>query len=203
MWLPRRHPPASNCSATARCLRSDVSPGRCGFGDPGILRDAGHPFRDGFCWRPAYSGASPGTQVSRCRAVTALTYIFSGLICAFAGILLSATVSVYVPYSGNAFLLNAIGATFIGTTLKPAGPSQCVGKPVGHIAARHRGERLVALRPQLLLQQVGTGTLIFIVLAVDFRQAPFLRSSLRSRRSGFSRWLPRWRAIRTLNTFII
>jgi ribose transport system permease protein len=36
-------------------------------------------------------------------------------------LILTANVTVYIPSSGNAILLNAIGATFIGTTQSPLG----------------------------------------------------------------------------------
>ncbi len=50
-------------------------------------------------------------------------------IAAIAGLILTATVTVYIPSSGNAFLLNAIGATFIGTTPIAARPAQYRAAP--------------------------------------------------------------------------
>lgn len=41
------------------------------------------------------------------------------------------TVSAYVPLSGNAFLLNAIGAVFIGTTLSRQGRANVPGTLLG------------------------------------------------------------------------
>ncbi|MEZ0199543.1 ABC transporter permease, partial [Pseudomonas qingdaonensis] len=51
------------------------------------------------------------------RRIAALVFIASAFASALAGILLPATVNAYAPMSGNAFLMNAIGAVFIGATL--------------------------------------------------------------------------------------
>jgi ribose transport system permease protein len=50
------------------------------------------------------------------RRIVTLVALATALACGVAGVLLSTTVGAYVPLSGNAFLLNAIGAVFIGTT---------------------------------------------------------------------------------------
>ena len=73
--------------------------------------------------RLAFTAASPGTLTAdfQCQR---FRYALSALVCAVAGLILSATVNVYVPYSGNAFLLNAIGATFIGTTPRSSRPAK-------------------------------------------------------------------------------
>jgi ribose transport system permease protein len=56
----------------------------------------------------------------------------------------SATIKAYVPLSGNAYLLDAIGAAFIGTTLSAEG------------------------RRTFPWQNVGTGVVIFLVLALSY-----------------------------------
>jgi ribose transport system permease protein len=107
----------------------------------------------------------------RVPAVTAAVYVLSALICGIAGLLISATVNVYVPYSGNAFLLNAIGATFIGATLgrnmRPNVPGTMIGVLLLGIVAN--GLLLSGL--SFYWQQVGTGVLIFVVLAASFVKA--------------------------------
>lgn len=108
-----------------------------------------------------YSGLDvPGT--------TALVYIAAALVSAVAGILLSATVSVYVPYSGNAFLLNAIGATFIGTTLSAESRPNILGTVLGVLLLGIVANGLLLVGLSYYWQQVGTGVLIFIVLAASF-----------------------------------
>ncbi len=99
---------------------------------------------------------------------TALVYIAAALVSAVAGILLSATVNVYVPYSGNAFLLNAIGATFIGTTLSAESRPNVIGTVLGVLLLGIVANGLLLVGLSYYWQQVGTGVLIFIVLAASF-----------------------------------
>jgi len=99
---------------------------------------------------------------------TASIYILAALVSAMAGILLSATVSVYVPYSGNAFLLNAIGATFIGTTLSTESRPNVPGTVLGVLLLGIVANGLLLVGLSYYWQQVGTGVLIFLVLAASF-----------------------------------
>jgi len=98
----------------------------------------------------------------------AVTFILTGLIAAIAGLILTATVTVYIPSSGNAFLLNAIGATFIGTTLSPLGRPNVAGTVLGVLLLSVVANGLLLTGLNFYWQQVGTGTLIFAVLAFSF-----------------------------------
>lgn len=108
-----------------------------------------------------YSGIGLASHV-------AVTFILTGLISAAAGLILTATVTVYIPSSGNAFLLNAIGATFIGTTLSPLGRPNVVGTVLGVLLLSIVANGLLLTGLNFYWQQVGTGTLIFAVLAFSF-----------------------------------
>jgi ribose transport system permease protein len=99
---------------------------------------------------------------------TTFVYVLTGLVSAVAGIILSATVNVYVPYSGNAFLLNAIGATFIGTTLSAESRPNIIGTILGVLLLGIVSNGLLLVGLSYYWQQVGTGVLIFIVLAASF-----------------------------------
>lgn len=102
------------------------------------------------------------------RGPVAVTFILAGAIAAVAGLLLTATVTVYIPSSGNAFLLNAIGATFIGTTLSPHGRPNVPGTILGVLLLGIVANGLLLSGLNFYWQQVGTGTLIFAVLAFSF-----------------------------------
>jgi ribose transport system permease protein len=102
------------------------------------------------------------------RAHIAVVFIAVGVIAAAAGLILTATVSVYIPSSGNAFLLNAIGATFIGTTFSPLGRPNIVGTLLGVLLLSVVANGLLLSGLNFYWQQVGTGTLIFAVLALSF-----------------------------------
>jgi ribose transport system permease protein len=102
------------------------------------------------------------------RAHIAVTFVLVGLIAAVAGLILTATVTVYIPSSGNAFLLNAIGATFIGTTLSPLGRPNVAGTVFGVLLLSIVANGLLLTDLNFYWQQVATGTLIFAVLALSF-----------------------------------
>jgi ribose transport system permease protein len=116
-------------------------------------------------------GAQPGVawysglRVSR---DTAWVYLLGSLVCAIAGILLSCTVRAYVPLSGNAYLLNAIGATFLGTTFSRVGRPNVAGTLLGVLLLNIVANGLLLIGWNFYWQQVGSGVLIFLVLVVSF-----------------------------------
>jgi ribose transport system permease protein len=106
-----------------------------------------------------------GIQVRR---TTGVVYLLSALVCGVAGIILSSTVKAYVPLSGNAYLLDSIGATFIGTTLHAEGRPSVIGTVLGVLLLSIVTNGLLLIGWNFYWQQVGTGVLIFLVLAVSF-----------------------------------
>jgi ribose transport system permease protein len=106
-----------------------------------------------------------GIQV---RSTTSLVYLLSGLVCGVTGVILSSTVKAYVPLSGNAYLLDSIGATFIGTTLHAEGRPSVIGTVLGVLLLSIVTNGLLLIGWNFYWQQVGTGVLIFLVLAVSF-----------------------------------
>ncbi|MFS8046516.1 ABC transporter permease [Rhizobium sp. BR 314] len=102
------------------------------------------------------------------RGHVAATFILAGIIAASAGLILTATVTVYIPSSGNGFMLNAIGATFIGTTLSPLGRPNVAGTVLGVLLLSIVANGLLLTGLNFYWQQVGTGLLIFAVLAFSF-----------------------------------
>ena len=106
-----------------------------------------------------------GLSVRRIVTVVALA---TALACGVAGVLLGSTVSAYVPLSGNAFLLNAIGAVFIGTTLSRQGRANVPGTLLGVLFINVIANGLLLIGWNFYWQQVATGVLIFIVLSFSF-----------------------------------
>jgi len=102
------------------------------------------------------------------RAHVAATYVLVAVIAAVAGLILTSTVTVYIPNSGNAFLLNAIGATFIGTTLNAHGRPDIAGTVLGVLLLSVVANGLLLSGLNFYWQQVATGVLIFAVLAISF-----------------------------------
>lgn len=101
-------------------------------------------------------------------SITAATYILVSLTAAIVGLILTSTVTVYIPSSGNAFLLNAIGATFIGTTFDRHGRPNVPGTVLGVLLLGIVANGLLLSGLNFYWQQVGTGLLIFSVLAIGF-----------------------------------
>jgi ribose transport system permease protein len=110
-----------------------------------------------------YSGLPVG-------AITAVTCVASALIYGVVGLLLSSTVKAFVPQAGNGFLLNAIGATFIGTTMSPTRRPGVTGTLLGVLLMSLVANGLLLIGWNFYWQQVATGVLIFAVLAVSFVQ---------------------------------
>jgi ribose transport system permease protein len=102
------------------------------------------------------------------KGYVAATYVLVALIAAIVGLILTSTVTVYIPNSGSAFMLNAIGATFIGTTLSPHGRPNIAGTVLGVLLLSVVANGLLLTGLNFYWQQVGTGLLIFAVLALSF-----------------------------------
>ncbi|SMG54037.1 ABC transporter permease [Paraburkholderia susongensis] len=108
-----------------------------------------------------YSGIRVARQLS-------WVYVACALLAGITGILLSATVKSYVPLSGNAFLLDAIGATFIGTTLSSERRPSVIGTLIGVLMLAAMKNGLLLVGWNFYWQQVGIGVLVFVVLAASF-----------------------------------
>ncbi|PCE22987.1 branched-chain amino acid ABC transporter permease [Paraburkholderia acidicola] len=118
-------------------------------------------------------GSQPGVARYSGLPVAALggaIFVASALIYGVVGLLLSSTVKAYVPQAGNAYLLNAIGATFIGTTLSPTRRPGVAGTLLGVLLLSLVANGLLLIGWNFYWQQVATGALIFAVLAVSFAQ---------------------------------
>ncbi|WKN21250.1 ABC transporter permease [Azotobacter vinelandii] len=102
------------------------------------------------------------------RRIAAWVFVAGAFACALAGILLAATVNAYVPMSGNAFLMNAIGAVFIGATLNRHGRANVPGTLLGVLFLNVTANGLLLIGWNFYWQQVATGALILLVLVFSF-----------------------------------
>ena len=99
---------------------------------------------------------------------TALVFILSAGLAGIAGLLLAATVKSYVPLSGNAFLLDAIGAVFVGTTISREAKPNVIGTLLGVFLFGMLHNGLLLIGWSFYWQQVAIGLLIFAVLGISF-----------------------------------
>jgi ribose transport system permease protein len=116
-------------------------------------------------------GAKPGVawySGIRVPFTLAQVYVGAAFLSGIAGILLSSSVRSYVPMSGNAFLLDAIGATFIGTALSRDMRPTVFGTILGVVLLALVKNGLLLIGWNFYWQQVGIGVLVFLVLAVSF-----------------------------------
>ncbi len=116
-----------------------------------------------------YSGLST-------RLIFLKVFIASATACALAGVVLSSTVNAYVPMSGNAYLINAIGAVFMGTTLSRSGRANIPGTLLGVLFINVIANGLLLIGWNFYWQQVATGALILLVLAFSFASRRLTRS---------------------------
>jgi len=116
-------------------------------------------------------GAQPGVawySGIRVPRNTAMVYILCAVLCGVSGIILSSTVRSYVPLSGDGYLLDAIGATFIGTTLSAERRPSVIGTIMGVLLLGVMRNGLLLIGWNFYWQQVGIGVLVFAVLAISF-----------------------------------
>ncbi|WP_321869429.1 ABC transporter permease [Paraburkholderia tropica] len=108
-------------------------------------------------------------------AMVVATFVAGALIYGVVGLLLASMVKAYVPQAGNGYLLNAIGATFIGTTLSRTRRPNVPGTLLGVLLLSLVANGLLLIGWNFYWQQVATGVLIFAVLALSFasRRAEF------------------------------
>lgn len=102
------------------------------------------------------------------RATLATVYVLSAVIAGAAGVFLSANVSAYMPFSGNAFLMNAIGAVYIGTTVSRARTPSVPGTLVGVLFLAIIANGLLLIGWDFYWQQLGSGIAIFLCLALSY-----------------------------------
>lgn len=94
--------------------------------------------------------------------------ILAALIAGVAGVVLSSSVRSYAPLSGNGYLMDAIGATFLGTTFSIRGRANVPGTLLGVLLLSVVKNGLLLAGVSFYWQQVASGVVIFLVLALSF-----------------------------------
>ncbi|WP_245944828.1 ABC transporter permease [Pelagibacterium lacus] len=97
-----------------------------------------------------------------------MVFVACAVLAGISGILLSSTVRSYVPFAGDSFLLDAIGATFIGTAISSERRPSVVGTLLGVLLLAVMRNGLLLMGYNFFWQQVGIGVLVFVVLGLSF-----------------------------------
>jgi ribose transport system permease protein len=95
--------------------------------------------------------------------------VVASLIAGAAGVVLSSSVRSYAPLSGNAYLMDAIGATLLGTTVSAMGRANVGGTLIGVLLLSIVKNGLLLVGMSFYWQQVASGVVILLVLAISFR----------------------------------
>jgi ribose transport system permease protein len=103
------------------------------------------------------------------RRAVGTVFLLSSVLCGLSGLLLAATVRSYVPLSGNAFLLDSIGAVFVGTTISREAKPNVGGTLLGVFLFGMLHNGLLLIGWSFPWQQVAIGLLVFAVLGASFR----------------------------------
>jgi len=104
----------------------------------------------------------------RVRFHMSMVFVSCAVLSGIAGIILSSMVRSYVPLSGDAFLLDAIGATFIGTAISAERRPSVLGTLLGVLLLAVMRNGLLLVGWNFFWQQVGIGVLVFLVLGLSF-----------------------------------
>lgn len=105
-----------------------------------------------------------GVPVRKC---TTLAFIVSGVCCCLAGIVSSSNMSSYIPLGGRYYLLDSMGAVFIGSTLHKRGFANMPGTIVGVLFFGFLSNGMNLLGLHFYWQSVARGAMIFAILAID------------------------------------
>ncbi len=96
-----------------------------------------------------------------------IAFVIAGVCCALSGVVSSATMSSYIPLGGRYYLLDSMGAVFIGSTLNKRGFANIPGMLIGVLffGLLSNGMNLMGLH--FYWQSVARGGMIFLTLALD------------------------------------
>ncbi len=104
------------------------------------------------------------------KLITMLVYVFSGLCCGLAAVVLTARVSAGLPKAGDGYELDAIAATVIGGTSLSGGVGKLWGTMLGVLLLGMVNTGLDLLGVTSYYQQVIKGLIILGAILIDSRR---------------------------------
>ncbi|GAA2561512.1 ribose transport system permease protein [Neomicrococcus aestuarii] len=136
--------------------------------------------------RLTHTGEQPGAALLsglKTKRLIASSYVLCSLIAGFAGVILASRTNSFVPGSGQAYLMDAIGAVCIGATLSRFGRVSVPGTLVGVLifALLSNGMNLIGL--SFFWQGLGRGIVLLAILVI---------AALLAKQEGRTFELTRW-----------
>lgn len=104
----------------------------------------------------------------RTRRYRILIYIFSGVIAAVAGILMSSGLRIFTPMAGFSYLLDGIAAVFIGASMHPRSRPNVAGTLVGVLFLTMLSNGLDLLGLDFNTKAALRGIVLLVALVVAF-----------------------------------
>lgn len=101
------------------------------------------------------------------RRNTMIAFVLAGVCCCMAGMVSSSNMSSYIPLGGRYYLLDSMGAVFIGSTLNRRGFANIPGMIVGVLFFGILSNGMNLLGLHYYWQSVARGAMIFAILAID------------------------------------
>lgn len=98
---------------------------------------------------------------------TLYAFVLCSVICSFAGIIGASALTSYVPLSGNYYLMDGIGAVFIGSTLNEKGFVDIPGTLIGVLFYGIVSNGLSLVGINFYWQSVAHGLLMFSILILN------------------------------------
>jgi ribose transport system permease protein len=103
----------------------------------------------------------------RVDALRVFTYMLSGTLSAFAGVLLAARLSTAVPTAGEGLELQVIAAAVIGGASLAGGEGSVLGAVLGVVFLSLISNALTLLSVSIFWQQVATGIVLVVAVSLD------------------------------------
>ncbi len=100
----------------------------------------------------------------------AIGFVAASATCAIGGLIASANLRMFTPLDGNAYLMNAIAATFIGASIHPHGRPNVLGTLVGVLFLGMIANGLNLMRLDFNTKDALSGIILVLALALAVAQ---------------------------------
>jgi ribose transport system permease protein len=102
------------------------------------------------------------------RRDTAVIYLVASVLCALAGVMLTAGLRIYTPHAGFTYQTDAIAATFLGAALHPHGRPNVPGTLAAVLFLEVLSNGLDLLGIDFNLKALIRGAVLVLALALSF-----------------------------------